>query len=171
MFAAGDKIVHSRYGAGTVQNVRCIERDGQEQEYLSIELVEDRGTLLIPSDQLEDAELRPAMQDVALIRKVLRKPPEELADHHRTRQSRIESKLNSGDPRQIAQTLRDLCWREATDRLTHTDTRLKNRALKLLAEELALNPSFALQTAKQRLDNIVDKAIQAHMDSIPAEAS
>lgn len=160
MLKSGDTIVHARYGAGEVLGFREIKRGGKVTRYVCIELAEDRGMLMIPHDQIEEDEIRPAMTDTQLIRQVMNKQPNVLADNHRSRQNAIEKQLKSGSPRQIAQALRDLCWREITAHLTQTDSRLKTDALKRLLYELALNG--AALDIREQLTRIIDQAMNKH---------
>jgi RNA polymerase-interacting CarD/CdnL/TRCF family regulator len=162
MFSAGDTIVHKRYGAGTVIGLRKMERKGQECQYLCVEMIDNAGTLMIPEDQLEEDDMRPALTDTRLIKEILFKEPEELTDHHRSRQMTIEEKLSTHDPRKVTQVLRDLCWRQHITKLTTTDMRLKKSAFTLLMQELMLNSAFTLTKAEQRLDNLIDQAMAHH---------
>ena len=162
MFSKGDLIVHQRYGAGTVIGIRKMERKGEERRYFCIEMVSDGGTLMIPEKRLEAADMRPALHDMKLIKEVLLKTPEELDDEHRPRQTAIEKKLDSREPRQIVQALRDLCWRQQTGKLTTTDTRLKRKAITALLDELVLNPAYTLINAREKLDTLIERAMAHH---------
>lgn len=162
MFSNGDVIVHRRYGAGTVIGIRKIKREGQVRRYFCVEMVGDAGTLMIPEQSLEEDDMRPALRDMKLIKKILFKQPEELEDNHRSRQLLIEQKLDSREPRQIVQVLRDLCWRQCTGTLTTTDTRLRRKALTALLEELVLSPSFSLTQAQEKLDALIERAMAHH---------
>lgn len=163
MFTTGAVVVHRRYGAGTVIGIRKIKREGQVRRYFCVEMVGDAGTLMIPEQTLQGDDMRPALRDMKLIKKVLFKPPEELEDNHRSRQTLLEQKLDSREPRQIVQVLRDLCWRQCTGTLTTTDTRLRRKALTSLLEELVLSPSFSLAQAQEKLDALIDQAMAHHL--------
>ena len=79
MFDPGDKIVHVRHGAGTVMERRTRMYEGEEREYFCIKMNDNRYTLLIPVDSLDEDELRPAMEDLSVIREVMQNEPEELS--------------------------------------------------------------------------------------------
>lgn len=164
MFKVGDTIVHQRHGAGTVIEPRIIEHDGQKREYFCIELSGDRGLLMVPRENINEDEIRPALTDMHLIDDVFQKPPQELGNDHRVRQNTIRAKIKTRDPRQLAQALRDLSWREHTDKLTYTDSQLKDQVQRLLTQELALNPSVAPETARARLNQLVKAAITSHAE-------
>ena len=74
MLEVGDKVVHLRYGAGTVTRQQELKRQGQPRLHFCIELADATGTLLIPEDAIEDAELRHAMQDTHLIELIMQAP-------------------------------------------------------------------------------------------------
>ena len=165
MFTTGDKIVHQRYGAGTVIGMRTMQRQREKRSYLCIQMLDNAGTLMIPEDQLETKLLRPAMTNTDLIKEVLFSQPEELTDNHRFRQTEIEKKLSHHDPRQVVQVLRDLCWRQQTITLTSTDKRLQKSALTSLVQELVINPAYTLAKAEQKLDSLIEQAMHYHMQS------
>ncbi len=171
LFNIDDTVVHKNYGAGVVTEFRMLKRDGGKKRYCCIELVEDRGVLMIAEDQMDDEVLRPALTDFRLISRVLNKTPEELPDNHQSRQLTLKSKLRSGKARQIVQVLRDLSWREQTGHLTPTDSRLKEAAFEKIVQELALGPKLAADTARARLEEMLDKAINTHLKDAKIVAS
>ncbi len=167
MLEVGDKVVHLRYGAGTVAGRQVLRRQGKRRPHYCIELADETGTLLIPEDAIDNAELRQAMQDTSLIEDVMIAPPDVLHDNHRTRQGFIEKKLNSGKPDHVAQVLRDLTWRERTGKLTGTDRRLRKNAFERLVGEIALGASRAPEVVQRRIDGIIDDAMQRHLANHP----
>lgn len=162
MFEPGDTVVHARHGTGIVQERRTIERDGTPRDYLCIELTSNNSLLMIPLDTLDEDELRDAEADFELVRDALVKPPETLENDHRERQSKIRSMLKSRDPRQLTRALYDLCWREYVNKLTFTDTQLRDQAYSLLSQELALNSTGAANDARRRIERLIDQAIERH---------
>jgi CarD family transcriptional regulator len=165
MFKQGDHVVHPRHGAGTMLDPRIIKRDGEERCYHCIELVDDRGIVMIPEEHIEDAGLRRAVVDATLIQAIMHKSPGELPDHHRERHAHLQTQIASGDPGQIIQSLRDLCWREHRCTLNTSDTRLKTRALLLLTYELAAKSALDVEAAQRRIRAIIRTAIQTHVQA------
>jgi len=167
MFEPGDKVVHTRHGAGVVLETRTIVYEGKQREYFCIQLNDARHTLMIPVENIDSDELRPALTDTELIEEVLFIEPDELSDNYRTRQAHIREKLKSRNPRQLAQALRDLAWLERTHKLTNTDTQLRDKVLKALARELALKPNISVRAAQTAILQLVDKAMDTHMRNNP----
>lgn len=164
MFNPGDKVVHTRHGAGTVIETRTMVYDGKKREYFCIKMNDDRRTLMIPIESIDEEEIRPAMVDLSLVEKILHEPPNELADNYRTRQARIREKLRSRNPQQLATALRDLCWQERIHKLTNTDTRLRDQLIKALAREIALKPSISVAQARSRIQHMIEDAMKQHED-------
>ena len=127
---------------------------------------------MIPMDRLEDSELRPALDDMSIIRKVIHTEPEELSDHHRSRQNTLESMISTGKPRQLATVLRDLAWRRRLDKkITATDKKLETKAQKRLMQELAVGMSVTTTTIRQKLTNLLSEAMDKHHTAEAAPAS
>jgi RNA polymerase-interacting CarD/CdnL/TRCF family regulator len=168
-YDTGDTIVHARYGAGKVLETRTLAFSGEEKSYVCIELADDRGTLMIPQEEFEEEELRPAMTDTQTIRRVFESEPQPLSDNHRSRQGKIDKMIKSGNPNKIAQALRDLAWREAIHKLTATDSRLKGDAMKRLAEEFALSPKVTIAGIRKRITTLLSEAIDKHQASEQAQ--
>lgn len=166
MFEPGDKVVHVRHGAGTVIETRTMTYDGKERVYFCIEMNDDRRTLMIPVESIDEDELRPAITDMSLIEEVFYNEPAELDDNYRTRQADIRQKLKTRSPRKLAQALRDLVWLERTHKLTNTDTRLRDSVIQRLSRELALNPAISVVNARKKLEAMVNSAITEHMDDV-----
>lgn len=167
MFNPGDKVVHTRHGAGTVIEKRTLVYDGKEREYFCIKMNDDRRTLMIPIESIDEDEIRPAMVDLTLVERILNEPPSELADNYRTRQANIREKLRSRNPHKLASALRDLSWQERTHKLTNTDTRLRDQLIKALAREIALKPSISVAQARSHIQHIIEDAMKQHEDTTP----
>ena len=163
MLEIGDRIVHPRYGAGVVTGFRTMTYSGTERRYYCIELVADRGVVMIPEDTIDETEMRTEITGLDMIRTVMERAPVELDGDYRVRQHRIREKLRSGEPRQIIQALRDLCYRERVKKLTPSEEQMKARALSLLADELALRQGLDVDTARLRLNAIIQSTMQTHI--------
>ncbi|MCA9913570.1 MAG: hypothetical protein KC496_09490 [Anaerolineae bacterium] len=153
MFSPGDHIVHLRHGAGIVQGFKHFLLDGKEREYLCIRIERDDTDLMIPTDSLDEEEIRPALTDTGMIEHVMMQKPEELDENYRARQATIRQMLRTRNPRRLAQALRDLTWHEYREHLTNTDKQLRDEVLQSLADEMALLPKLTLAKAKNRLRN------------------
>ena len=164
MLEKGEQVVHARYGAGVVQGIREMTFAGKTRRYYCIELLDGQGQVMIPEDAVDEADIRTDIVEADFIRRIMNNEPLDLSNNYRTRQANIQKKVASGSPRQVIQALRDLCWRERERSLTITDSRLKTRAMRLVAQELALHLKLDLDTATQRLNEIIRQAMHTHQE-------
>ncbi len=159
----GDKIVHPRYGLGTVQDSVRMTLRGQTRTYLRITLVEGRGRVMIPMEQVAHSDLREVMADLKAIKRVLFSLPELLPDAHRARHATLERRTTTHDPRALAAVLRDLCWREYVSKLSAADRRFRQQVREQLINELKLGMEANASQVQQRLDALVMRAMDHHM--------
>lgn len=163
MFKAGETIVHPKFGAGVVVELRKITYQERERSYFCIELVENRGTLMLPMEDIEDAGLRVPMHDMSLIEEIFDHAPETLNNDLHARQAAIEAKLTSGSLAQVIQVLRDLSWRDLTAKLSFTDRKLKEQALSKLVEELMLNSTLKVSEIKLAIEKLIESALSRYL--------
>lgn len=172
MYNQGDQIIHPRYGAGTVVGEKSMTIAGTKRTYHIVELVGDRGQVMIPIDTIEDMDIRPAIKNIDLIQEVFSKTPEELSDDYRARQAVIDKKIKTRDPRQMAQALRDLAWREHTNKLTAVEQKMKTKLVKMLSREMAvIRPNMNVESATNRLTAMLYDMLQDHSpnaEEVPA---
>lgn len=171
MFEVGDKVVHTRHGAGVVKESRTITYNGKTRDYFVIQMNEARHTLMIPYDSIDEDELRLAMDDTSIIEKVMAKQPGELDDNYRVRQAKINKLLRTRSPRLLAEALRDMSWLEYTHKLTNTDMRLREQLVRALTREMALMPNYTLPQARTELQQIIANAMQRHATESGAQAA
>lgn len=168
-FEAGDSIVHPSYGPGRLIGITRQEVAGVERSYYNIELMHDKGTLMLPVKLAEDAGLRHAIENCEIIARILRLPPGELDGDHRKRHSDLEIMLNSGDAEQIAMVYRDLAWREKRGSLTERDQKLKMQAFRFIVSELSLGPDLDIDSATAYLDDLMNAALDKPEPPSPPE--
>jgi len=163
MYSAGDQIIHPRYGAGVIVGEKSITLYGKTREYHIVELVGGRGEVMIPVDTVEDMDIRPAIQNMDVIEEVFSKPPNELSDDYRARQAKIQKMIKTREPREMAEALRDLAWREYTDKLTAVEQKMKSRLMKMLSREMAvIRPNLNVEKANNQLTQMLYDMVQYH---------
>jgi len=142
MFQVNDIVVHIHRGAGRILNIESLACLGSDKKYYAIELLDGTKTRVWVS--LQDAgngELRPTISKVKLdqVWRVLSDQPNILPTDHNERYAIIKESLDTGDIFQVAETLRDLTWKNETVRkLTSEGRRLYQRSLDFLVSEMAV---------------------------------
>jgi len=164
MYSNGDQIIHPRYGAGTVTGKKKLTLQGKTRAYHIVELVGERGEVMIPVDVATDMNIRPAIEDLTIIEEVFAEPPCELSDDYRARQAKIQKQIQTSEPMAMAQALRDLFWREQSDELTAVETKLKGRLMKMISHEIAvIRPDLTVENATNQLTQMLVKMVQDGM--------
>lgn len=163
MFKTGDKVVHPKHGSGVVTDRRTMMYQDAEREYFCIELMDGRGSVMIPVDRVEETGLREPIRDTGLIMQVMNTTPEVLTDDNHLRQTGIETRISSGSALLLIQVLRDLCWRETTQHLSPTDKKLKESVLAKLMQELAMNRTLIAATIKPSIETIIQQSMEMHL--------
>ena len=172
MYSRGDQIIHPRYGAGTIVGKRKMTFMGKMRNYHIVELVGDRGEVMIPVEAATDMNIRPAIEDLSVIEEVFAAPPSELSDDYRTRQATIQKQIQTREPEAMAMALRDLFWREQTDKLTSVELKMKSSLMKMLSHEIAvICADMTVEQASSHLTQMLYRMVQEPNDAPPEEGT
>ena len=172
MYSRGDQIIHPRYGAGTIVGKKKMTFMGKIRNYHIVELVGDRGEVMIPVEAASDMNIRPAIEDLSVIEEVFAAPPSELSDDYRTRQATIQKQIQTREPEAMATALRDLFWREQTDKLTSVELKMKSSIMKMLSHEIAvICADMTVEQATSHLTQMLYRMVQEPNDAPPEEGT
>lgn len=158
MFSVGDKVIHCTLGAGIISEKKEMQITETTRRYLVIQMLGSNSTLMVPTDQAEE-RLRPACKKTKLHRLLaseLASEPKELPGDYKKRQTHLESKLKSGETTEWIEVVRDLTHRDEQTQLSTGDRQLLDRAIELLAGELALAQGIPQEEAVPRLRSMVE---------------
>ena len=154
-FKSGTPVYHARFGAGMIMDIQEMTIAGSVQSYYVVELAFGDQLMIPVSDDSQICSLRPfeAISDVLLTL------PEKLAVDYRQRRTRIEEKINSGNPLHSAEVVRDLAWRDHNEQLTNTDkafmNSMKKRLVGIITVQTGRNVQEATQWLETRLQTII----------------
>ena len=170
MFKIGDKVIHPSYGVGTVIEIKERHTLGSGKRYYSVELLGQPETVvMVPVGAEDRVGLRHPVSAARLgqVWRVLQGDPNELPSNHDKRCELLLEKLHGGDVLKIAEAVRDLAWRREEKRgLTIRGKRLYERAMALLAGEIASVRGGDLTAAEHQISRALDEglhpAIQVH---------
>ena len=161
MFDVGDAVVHPTCGAGVVVGFTEFQRDGSTTQYYDIELLgESSSNLMLPIDRAEAAGLRPVVSQLRLIQvwRTLRSDPDTLSDDHKVRYTRLGEKLQGAVILRVAEAVRDLAGRrQVRNQFTIKEKRFYERAMTLLAAEIAAVQSSDMGEAKAQIKTLLQE--------------
>jgi len=154
-FTKGDWIVHLYHGVGQVNGVVLRQVDGEKLKFYRV--TTDNSTLFIPVQEFDEDRLRPAADEKALKRamKVLKDPPEEMAEDHNDRRRRIRQVKGEGSLKEILRLVRDLSWRRYDKKLNNTEERALRRFKDRLLREMAVAMDTTTEEARRELNGIL----------------
>ncbi|GGJ34391.1 CarD family transcriptional regulator [Neoroseomonas lacus] len=138
-FKAGDHVVYPTHGVGQVQGIETVEAAGYSLQVIVVTFEENRMTLRVPVNKAASSGLRKLAAGAAM--QVALDTLKGRARIKRTMWSRraqeYEAKINSGDPLQIAEVVRDLHRNAGQPDQSFSERQIYEQALDRLAAEVA----------------------------------
>jgi CarD family transcriptional regulator len=157
VYSVGDKVVYPHHGAGTV--IKKEKRDvlGEKREYLTIQILHNDMTVMVPVDNADKAGLRKviAKNDVEEVMAVLRQDETNMPKNWNRRFKHNREKIKTGDIFELAEVVRNLSIREAEKGLSTGEKQMFNRAKKILASELMYARGLDEDQADKFLDGVL----------------
>jgi CarD family transcriptional regulator len=159
-FKINDKVVHPQYGGGHVAGIESIEVSGETLECLKIRCVSKGRKIFVPRGSVALSAIRPPLSPRRFreLRKTLTSAPEELSRNFNRRMKQVKSKIESGDPLQVGEVLRDLYPKWADNSLSTSDQRIFEKTRDLLVSEIALIRDIGYDEAVEYLEKTMASA-------------
>jgi len=152
-FKAGDHVVYPTHGVGTVQGIEVIEVAGMDHHMIVVTFDENRMTLRVPVNKVPTAGLRklftPKEFEAAI--DTLKGRARIKRTMWSRRAQEYEAKINSGDPIQIAEVVRDLQRNAGQPDQSFSERQIYEQALERLAAEYAAIEKIDKLTASDQL--------------------
>lgn len=139
-FKVNDKVVHPQYGGGYIAGIESIEVGGEKIECLKIRCVSKGRKIFVPKGSVALAAIRPPLSQTRFraLKKTLTSAPEELNRNFNRRMKQVKTKLDSGDPLQVGEVIRDMYRKWSDNSLSSSDQRIFEKCRDLLVSEFAL---------------------------------
>jgi CarD family transcriptional regulator len=149
-FEVGDNVVYPHHGAGKV--IRKEEKDvlGERREYLTIKILHNEMTVMVPSENAALAGLRRVIDDetVKKVQAVLQDECSEMPKNWNRRFKHNRDKIKTGDIYELAEVVRNLAVRESQKGLSTGEKQMFTRAKLILASELM----YALEMDEEEVE-------------------
>jgi CarD family transcriptional regulator len=156
-FELGDSVVYPHHGAGKVLKKERKAMFGEEREYLTIKILHNDMTVMVPCENASRAGLRRIIDEEA-VQKVLAVLQDELSDMPKNWNRRFKhnrDKIKTGDIFELAEVVRNLAIREHDKGLSTGEKQMFTRAKKILASELMYALDMDEEGAEEHLDNLL----------------
>ena len=162
-FSVGDNVVYPHHGAGQVVKKEKKEILGETRQYLTIKILHNDMTVMVPCENAGKAGLRRVI-DEDTVKKVLSVLSDEVSEMPKNWNRRFKhnrDKIKTGDIYELAEVVRNLAIREQDKGLSTGEKQMYTRAKKILASELMYALEMDEGEAEEHLDSII---IDAHND-------
>jgi CarD family transcriptional regulator len=156
-FEIGDDVVYPHHGAGQVLKKEVKKMFGEEREYLTIKILHNDMTVMVPCENAGVAGLRRVI-DEATVRKVLDVLADDISEMPKNWNRRFKhnrDKIKTGDILELAEVVRNLAIREHEKGLSTGEKQMFTRAKKILASELMYALDKDEDEAEQHLDDLL----------------
>ncbi|HEY1591930.1 MAG TPA: CarD family transcriptional regulator [Solirubrobacteraceae bacterium] len=137
-FEVGDSVVYPHHGAGKVIRKEKKEVLGERREYLTIKILHNDMTVMVPTENAAIAGLRRVIDEetVKKVQAVLGDECSEMPKNWNRRFKHNRDKIKTGDIYELAEVVRNLAVRESQKGLSTGEKQMFTRAKKILCSEL-----------------------------------
>ncbi len=162
-FECGDSVVYPHHGAGKVLKKEAKVLLGQERIYLTIKILHNDMTVMVPSEKATQVGLRRVIDEetVEKVLAVLRDDISEMPKNWNRRFKHNRDKIKTGDIYELAEVVRNLAIREHEKGLSTGEKQMFTRAKKILASELMYALEKDEDEAEQYLDDLLAESAGA----------
>jgi CarD family transcriptional regulator len=166
-FECGDNVVYPHHGAGKVLKKELKKMFGEEREYLTIKILHNDMTVMVPCENAHLAGLRRVIDEetVQKVLGVLMDDVSEMPKNWNRRFKHNRDKMKTGDIYELAEVVRNLAIREHHKGLSTGEKQMFTRAKKILASELMYALEMDEDGAENHLDNLLAESAGAKVAS------
>ena len=165
-FEIGDNVVYPHHGAGQV--VKKEEKNilGEVREYLTIKILHNDMTVMVPCQNAGKAGLRRVIDEdtVKKVLAVLADDVSEMPKNWNRRFKHNRDKIKTGDIYELAEVVRNLAVREQDKGLSTGEKQMYTRAKKILASEMM----YALEKSEDEAEAYLDEILLRTAEQLAA---
>ena len=159
-FNPGDHVVYPTHGVGKITSIENQEIAGHKLKLFVIQFEKDRMTLRVPVTKAKTSGLRrlSARKEMQTALTTLKGRSRVKRTMWSRRAQEYEAKINSGDPRSIAEVVRDLHRNAGQPDQSFSERQMYQAALDRLVREFAAVERISEESATQRLEALLKAA-------------
>jgi CarD family transcriptional regulator len=159
-FELGDNVVYPHHGAGKVCAKEIKEIFGERREYLTIKILHNDMTVMVPTENAAIAGLRRVIDEetVQKVLDVLRDDVSDMPKNWNRRFKHNRDKIKTGDIYELSEVVRNLALRENEKGLSSGEKQMYTRAKKILASELMYALDKSEDEAEAYLDELLSRS-------------
>ena len=157
-YEVGDFVVYPHHGAGVVMKKETKDLLGEKRDYLTIKILHNDMTVMVPCENAAKAGLRRVIDDeaVAKVLAVLRDDVSQMPKNWNRRFKHNRDKIKTGDVYELAEVVRNLAIRESDKGLSTGEKQMFVKAKKILASELMYAKSMDEEECAEWLEEVLE---------------
>jgi CarD family transcriptional regulator len=159
-YKVGDHVVYPHHGAGKVTKKEFKELLGEKREYLTIRILHNDMTVMVPCEKAGQVGLRNII-GASAVKKVVGVLTADVSSMPKNWNRRFKynrEKIKTGDIYELAEVVRNLGIRDFEKGLSTGEKQMYTRARKILASELMYALGMDEDEAEEHLTNIMETA-------------
>jgi len=162
-FEEGDNVVYPHHGAGVVLKKESRDLLGEKREYLTIKILHNELTVMVPCENAGRAGLRRVIDEdeIKKVTDVLTDDVSEMPKNWNRRFKYNREKIKTGDVFELAEVVRNLAIREMEKGLSTGEKQMYTRAKKILASEFMYALDKDEEEAEEYLDELLEERFAA----------
>ena len=166
-FEVGDNVVYPHHGAGKVLKKEMKDVLGEKREYLTIKILHNDMTVMVPTANAAVAGLRRVIDEETLIKvvAVLQDQCSDMPGNWNRRFKHNRDKIKTGDIYELAEVVRNLAIRDHQKGLSTGEKQMYTRAKRVLASEMM----YALDMDEEQVDaHLIGVILEGAGNAAPA---
>lgn len=150
-------MVYPHHGAGLISGKEMRTILGKESEYLTIKILHNDMTVMVPVEKAAEVGLRRVIDDETVLKvlAVLEGEISEMPKNWNRRFKHNRDKMKTGDIYELSEVVRNLASREHDKGLSTGEKQMYTRAKKILASELMYALDKNEEEAEAHLDDLL----------------
>jgi CarD family transcriptional regulator len=171
-FEIGDSVVYPHHGAGKVMRKEMKDVLGAVREYLTIKILHNDMTVMVPTENAALAGLRRVIDEetVQKVLAVLKDECSEMPKNWNRRFKHNRDKIKTGDIYELAEVVRNLAIRELQKGLSTGEKQMFTRAKKILSSELMYALGMSEEEVEEHLSSVLETSL-ANQPAVVARSS
>jgi CarD family transcriptional regulator len=167
-FEIGDNVAYPQHGAGKVLKKEMKDVLGERREYLTIKILHNDMTVMVPTENAALAGLRRVIDEETLVKvvAVLQDECSEMPKNWNRRFKHNRDLIKTGDIYDLADVVRNLAIREHQKGLSTGEKQMYTRAKRVLSSEMM----YALGMTEEEIDGHLTSVILQGAGNAPAVA-
>lgn len=160
-FDVGEWVVHYFYGVGQVKDIVVKGLGENRQQFYKISTANIDYWLPMDDEQTDHVQPIRSRERFSETLKIMAQAPEKIADHHKSRKTKIQERWRKGSLASRARLLRDLNGRLALEKINFNERQMLENVRSFYIEEwLIADKSITRKTAREAIRDALKTSIK-----------